>query len=143
MLQQIQIMAQLLRSCRHLIFASMMICMLSFVLVLFTEMNTWVSAIFFILTIILIIMQLYLNIRIRFDAEILQKLADHPMSDLEQQTQSLDTALVTLKFMPEMKQGRLWSQRLQGCVRLVRWHIGLLLLQFLVLVSIVIERTFL
>ena len=74
MLQQIQIMAQLLRSCRHLIFASYTIFTLSLFIALFVGLRAW-SLIFYMVGISsLLLVQIYLHSRVQFDAALLHQL---------------------------------------------------------------------
>ncbi|WP_151777491.1 hypothetical protein [Acinetobacter brisouii] len=130
MLQQIQIMAQLLRSCRHLIFASYTIFALSLFIALFVGLRAW-SLIFYMVGISsLLLVQIYLHSRVQFDAALLHQLTQSSEVELSWQTEQMDQALAALGLADQKKLGRPWSQRLRGCLMLVRWQVAFLILQF-------------
>ncbi|QHH97030.1 hypothetical protein [Acinetobacter dispersus] len=75
----------------------------------------------------------YLFIRIEFDRGLLQHMVDQP-EDVESLTQQLDQSLLNLKLIPSSKTGRDWSIRFQGCLRLLKIQIAIVLIQYSVFI---------
>jgi hypothetical protein len=92
---------------------------------------------------VLCLLQHYLSIRIKFDAELLS-LIETTSTNLEnaqsiaQKTQMLDHSLLELGLIPAKKQQRSWDVRIQGCMRLFKFHVMLVLCQYIVLISLMI-----
>lgn len=92
---------------------------------------------------ILCLLQHYLSIRIKFDAELLS-LIETTSTNLEnvqsiaQKTQMLDHSLLELGLIPAKKQQRNWDVRIQGCMRLFKFHVVIVLCQYIVLISLMI-----
>lgn len=92
---------------------------------------------------ILCLLQHYLSIRIKFDAELLS-LIETTSTNLEnaqsiaQKTQMLDQSLLELGLIPAKKQQRSWDVRIQGCMRLFKFHVVIVLCQYIVLISLMI-----
>jgi len=92
---------------------------------------------------ILCLLQHYLSIRIKFDAELLS-LIETTSTNLEnaqsiaQKTQMLDHSLLELGLIPAKKQQRSWEVRIQGCMRLFKFHVVIVLCQYIVLISLMI-----
>lgn len=92
---------------------------------------------------ILCLLQHYLSIRIKFDAELLS-LIETTSTNLEnaqsiaQKTQMLDHSLLELGLIPAKKQQRSWDVRIQGCMRLFKFHVVIVLCQYIVLISLMI-----
>ncbi|EJN31573.1 hypothetical protein PMI35_01426 [Pseudomonas sp. GM78] len=63
--------------------------------------------------------QKYWALRVAFDAELFQHLAN-PAEDLPQRTQALDQALAALGLQPADRGGRPWNDRIAGAVKLLR-----------------------
>ena len=91
----------------------------------------------------LCLLQHYLNIRIQFDTELLKLIAttsetiDKEMN-LTQQTALLDRSLLELRLIPVDKTLRSWEIRIQGCMRLFKLHVAVVLCQYIVLISLMI-----
>lgn len=69
---------------------------------------------------------LYLDLRLGFDSRLLAIGAD---------SQQLDAALLWLGFLPAAKAGRSWEARRDGCLRLGRRLIFIVILQWLALLA--------
>ncbi|MGC5701717.1 hypothetical protein J4P02_16080 [Pseudomonas sp. NFXW11] len=79
----------------------------------------------------------YLALRVAFDAELFQRVADAPVP-LEHSTQALDQALSALGLQPAERGGRPWDQRSRGALGLLRRQALLLAAQVLVLLSVIL-----
>lgn len=84
----------------------------------------------------------YLALRVAFDADLFQRVADSPMS-LEHSTQALDQALGALGLQPAEKGGRPWDQRSRGALGLLRRQALLLAAQVLTLLSLILASPWL
>ncbi|BAQ84071.1 hypothetical protein [Pseudomonas sp. St29] len=88
----------------------------------------------------------YLALRVAFDADLFQRVADSPAS-LEHSTQALDQALDqalgALGLQPVEKGGRPWDQRSRGALGLLRRQALLLAAQVLVLLSLILASPWL
>ncbi|MBF5002681.1 hypothetical protein [Diaphorobacter caeni] len=95
------------------------------------------------LAMLLIALQHYVAVRVKFDADLLEHVARLIDSGTSERgaTQMLDDSLVQFGLMPEAKAKRGWSLRFAGCLRLFKWQIGLLALQYLLMVATVIVCT--
>ena len=106
----------------------------------------WQSIVIYLLLIVifaLCLLQHYLSIRIQFDAELLKLIGtttetNDTKKDVTQQTAELDRGLLELGFIPADKTGRSWDIRIQGCMRLFRLHVAVVLCQYIVLISLMI-----
>lgn len=63
--------------------------------------------------------QKYWALRVAFDADLFQRLADHP-SALDDNTQALDQALASLGLQAAERGGRPWPERSRGALALLR-----------------------
>ncbi|WP_085722996.1 hypothetical protein [Pseudomonas sp. R37(2017)] len=63
--------------------------------------------------------QKYWALRVAFDADLFQRLAQSP-ADLGERTQALDQTLTALHLLPAERAGRPWSQRVAGALMLLR-----------------------
>jgi hypothetical protein len=63
--------------------------------------------------------QKYWALRVAFDADLFQRLAESA-ADLGERTQALDQALTALDLQPAERAGRPWSQRIAGALKLLR-----------------------
>lgn len=77
----------------------------------------------------------YLSMRVLFDSRLLDALAqsEQPLHEI---TADLDQSLIQLKLMPQAKAGRGWTERFQGCIRLLKAQACLLFMQYLVLICL-------
>ena len=92
---------------------------------------------------ILCLLQHYLSIRIKFDAELLSLIGTNSgqiedAQSIVQKTQILDQSLLELGLIPAKKQQRSWDIRIQGCMHLFKLHVFLVLCQYIVLISLMI-----
>ena len=81
--------------------------------------------------------------RVKFDADLLAHVArmiDTGTSE-KSATQLLDQSLMHFGLMPQAKAGRDWNQRQQGCLRLFKMQILLLVLQYLLMIAVVVLCT--
>lgn len=79
----------------------------------------------------------YLALRVAFDADLFQRVADAPTT-LEHSTQALDQALSALGLQPAQRGGRPWDQRSHGALGLLRRQALLLAAQVLVILSVIL-----
>ncbi|BCQ65976.1 MULTISPECIES: hypothetical protein [Pseudomonas] len=79
----------------------------------------------------------YLALRVAFDADLFQRVADAPTT-LEHSTQALDQALSALGLQPAQRGGRPWDQRSRGALGLLRRQALLLATQVLVILSVIL-----
>ena len=106
----------------------------------------WQSIVIYLLLIVifaLCLLQHYLSIRIQFDAELLKLIGtttetNDTKKDVTQQTAELDRGLLELGLIPVDKTGRSWNIRIQGCMRLFKLHVAVVLCQYIVLISLMI-----
>ncbi|TCB66438.1 hypothetical protein [Acinetobacter sp. ANC 4178] len=92
---------------------------------------------------ILCLLQHYLSIRVKFDAELLSLIGTNSgnseeIPSIAQKTQRLDQSLLELGLIPAKKQQRSWEVRIQGCMRLFKLHVVMVLCQYIVLISLMI-----
>ena len=92
---------------------------------------------------LLCLLQHYVSIRIRFDSELLLLVAttaedQNEKQYIEQKTKDLDRSLLELKLISAEKCNRSWDKRIQGCMQLFKFHIALVLCQYIVLISLMI-----
>ncbi|QEN45081.1 hypothetical protein [Pseudomonas protegens] len=83
------------------------------------------------------LMEKYLALRVAFDADLFQRVADAPTT-LEHSTQALDQALSALGLQPAQRGGRPWDQRSRGALGLLRRQALLLAAQVLVILSVIL-----
>ncbi|WP_025131582.1 hypothetical protein [Pseudomonas sp. PH1b] len=84
----------------------------------------------------------YLALRVAFDADLFQRVADAPAA-LEHSTQALDQALGALGLLPLERAGRPWNERSRGALGLLRRQALLLAAQVLVLLSLILASPWL
>ncbi|WP_409286060.1 hypothetical protein [Pseudomonas protegens] len=84
----------------------------------------------------------YLALRVAFDADLFQRVADGP-APLEHSTQALDQALSALGLQPAQRGGRPWNERSRGALGLLRRQALLLAAQVLVLLSLILASPWL
>lgn len=104
------------------------------VLSLFSQLKVMVL---FVLMLIFGLMAVhhYLFIRIEFDQGLLSYLSKNGnnQTEIEYLTQQLDQSLLNLKLIPMDKTARDWSLRFQGCLKLFKFQMAIVLIQYLVL----------
>lgn len=95
------------------------------------------------LSLALIALQHYVAVRVRFDADLLAHVAQmiDTGSSEKSATQQLDQSLLYFGLMPQAKAGRDWNLRYQGCLRLFKMQISLLVLQYLLMFAMVVLCT--
>ena len=106
----------------------------------------WQSIVIYLSLIVifaLCLLQHYLSIRIQFDAELLKLIGttsetSDTKKDMTQQTAELDRGLLELGLIPVDKTERSWDIRIQGCMRLFKLHVAVVLCQYIVLISLMI-----
>lgn len=84
----------------------------------------------------------YLALRVAFDADLFQRVADAPTT-LEHSTQALDQALSALGLQPAQRGGRPWDQRSRGALGLLRRQALLVAAQVLVILSVILVSSWL
>lgn len=91
---------------------------------------------------LLCLLQHYLSIRLRFDADVLELLTTSSQTEdelqLDHKTILLDQSLVELKLIPSEKCARPWQDRLAGCMRLFKLHVMVVVCQYIVLLTLMI-----
>ncbi|MCO8165585.1 hypothetical protein NJC38_25950 [Pseudomonas sp. 21LCFQ010] len=87
-----------------------------------------------VLLVVLGLGEKYYALRVAFDAELFQKLADDP-ANLTRNTRALDQALAAFSLQPADKAGRSWPLRSQGALKLLRQQVLLLALQIMLLLG--------
>lgn len=80
------------------------------------------------------IAQKYYAVRVAFDADLFESIAQHP-EQIPERTVALDAALMALSMLPVDKVGRSWELRGQGALKLLRLQLAYLCLQLLVTVG--------
>ena len=92
------------------------------------------------LSLALIALQHYVAVRVKFDADLLAHVAQMIDTGTSEKsaTQQLDQSLLHFGLMPQAKAGRDWSVRFQGCLRLFKIQISLLVLQYLLMFTMVV-----
>ncbi|MCL9677624.1 MULTISPECIES: hypothetical protein [Acinetobacter] len=136
---QFIVLAKVLQSTHSLLMAgyvAFVLCILCFFYALWPTIWIWG---YFAVIFILIFSHLYVSIRVKLDAELLLYLAEHDPKMLNERTHDLDLALIALKLMPNSKAGRTWTERLNGCKRLFKLQIVLLVLQYAMLMMSLIQ----
>lgn len=100
----------------------------------------WNVQIAFLLTnIVLCATHHYVSFRVNFDANLLHMLfKQSKQHTTEVLTLELDQSLLSLNLIPQEKTERPWNLRFNGCLRLFKFQIMILFLQFLVLIMIFI-----
>lgn len=82
----------------------------------------------------------YISLRVKFDADLLQSLSHYQFSQkipFDQLTQQFDQTMLDLKLMPARKIGRSWDIRFQGCLKLFKIQILLLIVQYILLIVLI------
>jgi len=129
------VVAKLLSATNGLLFSGYIAFILSVIAILLKGWQSLEFWLFIALSFVLIIIHHYLSLRLKFDAQLIEMIAQQPDTvTLETLTQQFDQSLIQLKLMPEAKAGRDWSLRFAGCFRLFKLQITLLFIQYFVLI---------
>jgi hypothetical protein len=86
--------------------------------------------------------QKYWALRVAFDADLFQLLANCG-DDLTERTQSLDSALTSLNLQPANRGGRPWSERITGALKLLRRQALLVATQTLITLAFILASPWL
>lgn len=137
MMMQLKVVSKLLKSSSGLLASGYLAFTLCCVLIILLTVSFKFALMLLLLNLILIGLHHFLSIRVQFDAALLDMVSQQSnLHDLEQSTQSLDQSLVDMKLMPASKSGRAWETRLEGCVKLFKFQIFVLCLQYLAFICI-------
>lgn len=101
----------------------------------------WVTALSGAL-LVLGVLQKYWALRVAFDAELFQRVADSPLP-LAERSRELDQALNALGLQPESAGGRPWPQRSRGALNLLRRQAWLLAAQVLLTLGFILASPWL
>ncbi|QTH13673.1 hypothetical protein [Pseudomonas corrugata] len=88
------------------------------------------------------VLQKYWALRVAFDADLFQRVADG-IQPLAERTQALDQALSTLGLQPAERAGRPWSERSHGALRLLRRQSLLLAAQIVLTLGFILASPWL
>lgn len=141
MKMKILMVSKLLASTDTLIIASYILFSLSTIYLLFIASFNYVNA-WILISLLICLIHHYVSFRIKFDAELLSYLSTqihkHDIENLlDILTQQLDQSLIEFKLMNKNKAGRDWTLRLQGCLKLFKMQIALLILQCIFFITII------
>ena len=141
MKMKILMVSKLLASTNTLVIASYTIFSLSTIYLLFLASFNYVN-VWILISLLICLMHHYLSFRVKFDAELLSYLStqihNHDIENsLDTLTQQLDQSLIEFKLMNKNKAGRDWTLRLQGCLKLFKMQIALLILQCIFFIAII------
>lgn len=129
------VVAKLLSATQGLLFSGYVAFILSMMAIFLKGWQSLEFWLFIILNFILMMLHHYLSLRLKFDAQLIEIIAQQSNSStLENLTQQFDQSLIQLKLMPESKAGRDWTLRFAGCFRLFKLQIALLFIQYFVLI---------
>lgn len=129
------VLSKLLQSTRGLLLSGYAAFALSFILLLLPNSPGLYRFSALLFCLLLLAAHHYLSMRVLFDARLLDALAqsEQPLHEI---TADLDQSLIQLKLMPQAKTGRGWTERFQGCIRLLKAQACLLFMQYLVLICL-------
>ncbi|MCJ8205185.1 hypothetical protein [Pseudomonas sp. RGM2987] len=105
------------------------------------RMDPWLllfSAVLFTLG----VLQKYWALRVAFDADLFQRVADGTQP-LAERTEALDRALSALGLQPAERGGRLWTERSHGALRLLRRQSLLLAAQVILTLGFILSSPWL
>ena len=103
--------------------------------------NPWAIALSVAL-LLLGLLQKYWALRVAFDAELFQRVADSPLPLVERSI-ALDEALAALGLQPANAGGRAWPQRSRGALNLLRRQTHLLVAQALLTLGFILASPWL
>ena len=132
------VVAKLLSATHGVLFSGYVAFALSVMAILLKGWQSFEFWIFIFLNFTLIMLHHYLSLRLKFDAQLIEIIAQQSDSlTLEKLTQQFDQSMMLLKLMPESKAGRDWALRFTGCFRLFKLQIALLFVQYFVLIILI------
>ena len=132
------VVAKLLSATHGVLFSGYVAFVLSVMAILLKGWQSFEFWIFIFLNFTLIMLHHYLSLRLKFDAQLIEIIAQQSDSlTLEKLTQQFDQSMMLLKLMPESKAGRDWALRFTGCFRLFKLQIALLFVQYFVLIILI------
>lgn len=88
------------------------------------------------------LLEKYWALRVAFDADLFQRVADDPQP-LAERTQALDLALSALGLQPAARAGRPWPERTRGALGLLRRQALLLAVQVLLTLGFILASPWL
>lgn len=131
------VLSKLLNATTGLLISGYVVFSLSSLDLIIQSKSTTYSFNCLVIAILLVSIHHYISIRVKFDADLLlmldQESKHKKIIDL---TESFDQSLMYFKLMPKEKAGRDWEVRFNGCLKLFKLQIALLILQFIVLIVI-------
>lgn len=129
------VLSKLLQSTRGLLLSGYAAFAFSFILLLQSNSPGLYRFSALLFCLLLLAAHHYLSMRVLFDARLLDALAqsEQPLHEI---TVDLDQSLIQFKLMPQAKAGRGWTERFQGCIRLLKAQACLLFMQYLVLICL-------
>ncbi len=127
-LYPLKVIYSLTSSSTSILWANYMLTALATLVMLLNHLN-----ILLLLIICCTALQHYLYIRVQFDRQLLQQLTTEH-TELEQNTQYLDQALLQLELIKATKANRPWAIRLAGILRLFKFQYALLIITFILFI---------
>ncbi|MFL7963872.1 hypothetical protein ACEI36_16735 [Pseudomonas kielensis] len=88
------------------------------------------------------VLEKYWALRVAFDADLFQRMADSTQS-LAERTYTLDQALISLGLQPAARAGRLWTERRHGALLLLRRQSRLLAAQVVLTLGFILASPWL
>lgn len=88
------------------------------------------------------VLEKYWALRVAFDADLFQRMADSTQS-LAERTYTLDQALISLGLQPAARAGRLWTERRHGALLLLRRQSRLLAVQVVLMLGFILASPWL
>ncbi|SFB49190.1 hypothetical protein SAMN03159488_04365 [Pseudomonas sp. NFIX10] len=88
------------------------------------------------------VLEKYWALRVAFDADLFQRMADSTQS-LAERTYTLDQALISLGLQPAARAGRLWTERRHGALLLLRRQSRLLAVQVVLVLGFILASPWL
>ncbi|MGX1171496.1 hypothetical protein [Pseudomonas sp. R151218B TE3479] len=88
------------------------------------------------------VLEKYWALRVAFDADLFQRMADSSQS-LAERTYTLDQALISLGLQPATRAGRLWTERRHGALLLLRRQSRLLAVQVVLVLGFILASPWL
>nr|WP_174505998.1 hypothetical protein [Acinetobacter sp. Marseille-Q1620] len=133
------ILSKLLSNTRSLLFSGYIAFSLSIICIILKGWQFLELWIYTFLSIILVALHQFVSIRVKFDADILDFISKLHLQNInnKQLTEQLDSSLIYFKLMPKNKTGRNWNTRFQGCLKLFKLQIILLVVQYIMLIILI------
>lgn len=135
------VLSRLLSACNSLLMSGYLAFALTVIIFNFKSLYTWEFISFIILAFVLCFIHHYLAVRVKFDADLLHLLSKKSeQSNIENLTLALDQSLFFFKLIPHHKMGRNWDLRFQGCLKIFKIQIFIVILQYLVLLTFIFNH---